>query len=64
MAISLEKPVIGRRINEGDTLYTKTHEAHAKALLTKFQTRLTTQELEALNEYVALMRKKTPFWAA
>jgi translation initiation factor 5B len=64
VAISLEKPIVGRHINEGDTLYAKTPEAHAKALLTKFQTRLTTQELEALNEYVNLMRKKTLFWAA
>jgi translation initiation factor 5B len=64
VAISLEKPIVGRHINEGDTLYTKTPEAHAKALQTKFIERLTTQEQEALTEYIALMRKKTPFWAA
>jgi translation initiation factor 5B len=64
VAISLEKPIVGRHINEGDTLYTKIPEAHAKALQTKFITRLTQQEQEALTEYIALMRKKTPFWAA
>jgi translation initiation factor 5B len=64
VAISLEKPIVGRHINEGDTLYIKVPEAHAKAVLTKFQTRLTSQEQEALNEYVNLMRKKIPFWAA
>jgi translation initiation factor 5B len=64
VAISVEKPTVGRHINEGDTLYTKTPEAHAKALQTKFQNRLTQQEQETLTEYVTLMRKKTPFWAA
>jgi len=42
----------------------KVPEQHAKALLTTFMDRLTTEEQEALNEYVGLMRKKTPFWAA
>jgi translation initiation factor 5B len=64
VAISLEKPVFGRHINEGDTLYAKVPESHARAMLTKFQTRLSPEELEALNEYVNFMRKKIPFWAA
>lgn len=65
VAVSLEKPVVGRHINEKDVLYVRIPEPHAKILLTKFQDRLTPAELEALNEYVELMRKKTnPFWAA
>jgi translation initiation factor 5B len=64
VAVSMEKPIIGRHINEGDTLYVKVPEPHAKAMLTKFQTRLTPQELEALNNYINIMRKKAPFWAA
>jgi translation initiation factor 5B len=64
VAISLEKPIVGRHINEGDTLYTKLPEAHAKALQTRFTTRLTQQEQETLTQYILLMRKKTPFWAA
>jgi translation initiation factor 5B len=64
VAVSLEKPIFGRHINEGDTLYAKVPEAHARAMLTKFQTRLSPEELEALNEYVNFMRKKIPFWAA
>jgi translation initiation factor 5B len=64
VAVSLEKPVFGRQINEGDTLYAKVPESHARAMLTKFQTRLSPEELEALNEYVSFMRKKIPFWAA
>jgi translation initiation factor 5B len=64
VAVSLEKPVFGRQINEGDTLYAKVPESHARAMLTKFQTRLSPEELEALDEYVNFMRKKIPFWAA
>ena len=64
VAVSLEKPVFGRHINEGDTLYVKVPEAHAKAMLTRFQDRLSPEELAALNEFVALMRGKVPFWAA
>ncbi|MDH5448008.1 MAG: translation initiation factor IF-2, partial [Candidatus Bathyarchaeota archaeon] len=52
VAVSLEKPVVGRHIHEKDILYVRVPEAHAKALLTKFQDRLTTEELEILNEYV------------
>jgi translation initiation factor 5B len=64
VAVSLEKPVFGRHINEGDTLYSKVPESHARAMLMKFQTRLSPEELEALNEYVNFMRRKIPFWAA
>jgi len=64
VAVSLEKPVFGRQINEGDTLYAKVPEPHARAMLTKFQARLSPEELDALNEYVNFMRRKTPFWAA
>jgi len=45
-------------------LYVKIPERHAKVLLTTFMGRLTIEEQEALNEYVRLMRKRIPFWAA
>jgi translation initiation factor 5B len=64
VAISMDKPIVGRHIFEKDTLYVKVPEPHAKVLLTTFMDRLTTEEQEALNEYVNLKRKKTPFWAA
>ena len=64
VAISLDKPVVGRHINEGDVLLVKVPEAHAKALLTKFQDRLSSEELDALNELVDIMRRRLPFWAA
>jgi len=60
----MDKPIVGRHIFEKDTLYVKVPEPHTKALLATFMDRLTVEEQEALNEYVGLMRKKTPFWAA
>lgn len=64
VAISLEKPVVGRHIDEKDMLYVKVPEAHVKLIMTKFQERLSVDEQEILNEYIKLMRKKVPFWGA
>jgi translation initiation factor 5B len=64
VAISLEKPVVGRHINEKDTLYVKVPEPHVKLIKTRFQERLSIDEQEALDQYIKLMRKKVPFWGA
>jgi translation initiation factor 5B len=64
IAISVEKPMVGRHIFEKDVLYVKMPEKHAKILQTKFAEKLTLEEQEALTEYVNLMRKKVPFWGA
>ncbi len=63
VAVSLDKPVVGRHINERDVLLVKVPESHAKALLTKFQDHLSPDELETLNELVNIMRRHSPFWA-
>jgi len=63
VAISLDKPIVGRHIFEKDTLYVKMPESHAKILLTKFQDHLSVEELNTLNEFVEMMRRKSPFWA-
>jgi len=64
IAISVEKPTVGRHIFEKDVLYVKIPEQHAKILQKKFVGKLTAEEQEALNEYVSLMRRKVPFWGA
>ncbi len=64
VAIALDRPTVGRQILEKDVLYVSVPESHAKALLTRFLDKLTPAEQEALDEYVSLMRKNTPFWAA
>jgi translation initiation factor 5B len=64
VAISLDKPMVGRHIFEKDVLYVKVPEPHAKTLLKNFMDKMTPEEQEILNEYVNLMRKKISFWAA
>jgi translation initiation factor 5B len=64
VAISMDKPIVGRHVFEKDLLYVKVPEQHVKMLLMSFMDRLTSEEQEALGGYVELMRKKTPFWAA
>jgi translation initiation factor 5B len=64
VAISIDKPVVGRHVFEKDVLYVKVPEADAKALLSAFMDKLSVEEQEALNEYAGIMRKKIPFWAA
>jgi len=64
VAISMDKPIVGRHVFEKDVLFAKVPEKDAKLLLTAFADRLSTDEQEALDEYVRVMRKKMPFWAA
>lgn len=64
VAISLDKPMVGRHIFEKDILYVKVPETHAKALRTMFMEKLTAEEQETLNEYINIMKKKTPYWVA
>jgi translation initiation factor 5B len=63
VAISVTKTIVGRHIHEGEKFYVRVPEAHAKILLTKFQDRLTAEEIETLNEFVEIMRLESPFWA-
>jgi translation initiation factor 5B len=64
VAVSMDKPTVGRHVFEKDILYVKVPEPDAKALLTTYVDKLTVEEQEVLEEYVEAMRKKTPFWAA
>jgi translation initiation factor 5B len=64
VAVSLGKAIVGRHIHEGETFYVRVPEAHAKVLQTKFQDRLTAEEIEALNEFIQIRRLESPFWAA
>lgn len=62
VAVSIDKPVVGRHIDEGDILYVSIPESHAKRLLSKFTGRLSPDELECLDEIVKIMNRKKPFW--
>jgi translation initiation factor 5B len=63
VAVSMEKPIVGRHVFEKDILYVKVSEHDAKALLTTHLDKLTADEQEVLKEYAEQMRKKVPFWA-
>jgi len=64
VAVSMDKPIVGRHVFEKDILYVKVPEHDAKALLTTHLDKLTEDEQEVLKEYSEAMRKKIPFWAA
>jgi len=64
VAISVDKPIFGRHVFEGDVLYVKVPEAHASILQKSFMDRMTLDEQTALKEYLEIMRKKVPFWGA
>ncbi|MCW4007295.1 MAG: translation initiation factor IF-2 [Candidatus Bathyarchaeota archaeon] len=64
VAISMDKPIVGRHVFEKDILYVKVPESDAKALLTTYMDKLTADEQEVLKEYAEAMRKKAPFWGA
>jgi translation initiation factor 5B len=63
VAVSMDKPIVGRHVFERDVLYVKVPEADVKLLLTAHLDDLTAEEQEVLKEYVSMMRKKVPFWA-
>ncbi len=64
VAVSMGKSIFGRHIFERDLLYVKVPEQQVRVLQTVFTNRLTLEEQETLDEYVNIMRKKIPFWAA
>ncbi len=63
IAVSMDKPTVGRHVFEKDILYVKVPEADVKPLLTNFADRLTAEELETLRDFVEVMRKKSPYFA-
>lgn len=58
VAVSIDRPIVGRHFDEGDILYVLVPEQHAKVLLTKFRDRLSIEEIETLNEVIAALGKK------
>ncbi|HDD72096.1 MAG TPA: translation initiation factor IF-2, partial [Candidatus Bathyarchaeota archaeon] len=58
VAISMPKPVVGRHVREGDVLYVRVPEAHARRLLEKFSHMLSEDELETLKEYLRMLKEE------
>ncbi|MEX2680939.1 MAG: translation initiation factor IF-2 [Candidatus Sigynarchaeota archaeon] len=62
VAISINDITFGRQVKETDTLYIAVPESHVRVLRTKFRDDLRPDELEALLQYVEIMRKKESAW--
>ncbi|HYY90883.1 MAG TPA: translation initiation factor IF-2 [Candidatus Dormibacteraeota bacterium] len=54
VAVSIDKPMVGRQILEGDVLYVEVPMQHARALSSKFKDYLTPGELALLSEMATL----------
>lgn len=63
VAVSMDKPMIGRHIFEKDVLFAKVPEPDVRAFQGTFADKLNGDEQQALIDYVAAMRKKSPFFA-
>ncbi|MEM0050290.1 MAG: translation initiation factor IF-2 [Candidatus Bathyarchaeia archaeon] len=57
VAISIDKPIVGRHFDEGDILYVYVPENHIKILKTKFKDKLSEDEIKTLEEIVKIMEK-------
>lgn len=62
VAVSIDGPMIGRQVNEGDRLLTVPRSEEVKLLLGKFASRLSPDESEVLNEIVDIRRRKNPLY--
>jgi translation initiation factor 5B len=63
VAISIRSIEIGRDLGKDEILYVNVPESHVRQLMGKFIDELTTDQKQALREYITLMRKTThPWW--
>ncbi|RLI61532.1 MAG: translation initiation factor IF-2 [Promethearchaeia archaeon] len=65
VAISITGAVLGRNVQETDSLYIRVSESDIRQLRTKYRTELSPDTLEILIEYVKIMRKvESNYWGA
>jgi len=62
VAVSINDVTFGRQVKETDTLYVQVPEAHVRVLRTKFRDQIRPDELDALMDYIAIMKKKHGAW--
>jgi translation initiation factor 5B len=63
IAVSMDKPTVGRHVFEKDVLFAKLPEPDVRAFQGVFADKLNEEEKEALKDYILAMRKKSPFFA-
>ncbi len=62
VACSVQNVTIGRQVNEEDVFYTLPSPSEAKQLLKKYAHKLTSEELQTLNEIVRIQRQTNPVY--
>ena len=62
VAVAIDGPTVGRQIHEGDILYVNIPEKHARIVEQELKPRLAEDERETLENFMAIKRKKEPFW--
>lgn len=62
VAVSIDGPVVGRQIHEGDLLYIDIPERHAKMVEQELTDHLSADELETLEKFLNIKRLGNPFW--
>ncbi|ESP87355.1 translation initiation factor IF-2 [Candidatus Halobonum tyrrellensis G22] len=62
VSVAIDGPTVGRGIEEGDELWIDVPEKHAKILEQELSSEIRADELEALNAYLDIRRKREPFW--
>ena len=62
VACSVQNVTIGRQVNEEDVFYTLPTPSEAKQLLKKYAHKLTSEELQTLNEIVRIQRETNPVY--
>jgi translation initiation factor 5B len=63
VAVSMDKPTVGRHVFEKDILFVKVPEPDVRAFQGVYAEKLNEDEQQALKDYVVVMRKKSPFFA-
>jgi len=62
VAASIDKGVVGRNVDEGQTLVVDIPERHVKILQSRFATELAPEEAELVKGLVELKRRQNPIW--
>jgi translation initiation factor 5B len=63
VAVSMDKPTVGRHVFEKDVLFAKVPEQDVRTWMGAFADKLTEDEQATLKDYITAMRKKSPFFA-
>ncbi|MBN1322389.1 MAG: translation initiation factor IF-2 [Methanotrichaceae archaeon] len=62
VAISIDGPTVGRQIHEGDILYVNIPEKHARIIEQELKSKMSEGDLEIMELFLEIKRKKDPFW--